>query len=128
MFKLEEFIKYLKDNNIDGATQEAIGRAIGKNQAYVSQIKKGERPFLNEYLEILSKEYGEENVMQFYIPDVSMINAENGSTAVAGNGNTITNNDIAGLIDLQKGYQQMLKEKDKQIDRLLSIIENSIKK
>lgn len=128
MFKLEEFIKHLKDNKVNGATQEAIGLLIGKNQAYVSQIKKGERPFLNEYLQILSNEYGEENVMPFYAPDSNTINASNGSTAVAGNGNTITNNDVAGLIELQKGYQQMLKEKDKQIDRLLSIIENSIKK
>lgn len=128
MFKLDEFIKHLKDHNINGATQAAIGEAIGKNQAYISQIKKGERPFLNEYLDILSKKYGEENVMQFYTPDANSINASNGSTAVAGNGNTITNNDVAGLIELQKGYQQMLKEKDKQIDRLLSIIENSTKK
>lgn len=50
---------------------------------------------------------------------------------VNGSGNTITNNDVAGLIELQKGYQEILKEKDKQmnksqeqIDRLLTIIEN----
>lgn len=132
MFKLDDFIKHLKDNKIPGATQEAVGKAIGKNQAYISQIKNGERPFLNEYIEILSKEYGEENVMQFYVPEASTINANainanNGGTAFAGNGNTITNNDIAGLIELQKGYQQMLKEKDKQIDRLLTIIERTTK-
>lgn len=59
----------------------------------------------------------------------------NNSTVVGanvnGSGNTITNNDVAGLIELQKGYQEILKEKDKQmnksqeqIDRLLTIIEN----
>lgn len=132
MFKMDEFIKHLKDNKIDGATQEAVGKVLGKNQAYISLIKKGERPFLNEYIEILSKEYGEENVMQFYVPEdntinANAINANNGGTAFAGNGNTITNNDIAGLIELQKGYQQMLKEKDKQIDRLLTIIEKVTK-
>lgn len=128
MFNLDGFIKHLKKQQISGATQEAIGKIIGKNQAYISQIKNGERPFLPEYLDILSKEYGEKNVMQFYTPDTNMINANHGSTSVAGNGNTITNNDVAGLIELQKGYQLMLKEKDKQIDRLLSIIENSINK
>ena len=128
MFNLVGFIKHLKKQQISGATQEAIGKIIGKNQAYISQIKNGERPFLPEYLDILSKEYGEENVMQFYTLDTNMINANHGSTSVAGNGNTITNNDVAGLIELQKGYQLMLKEKDKQIDRLLSIIENSINK
>lgn len=128
MFNLDGFIKHLKKQQISGATQEAIGKIIGKNQAYISQIKNGERPFLPEYLDILSKEYGEENVMQFYTPDTNMINTNHGSTSVAGNGNTITNNDVAGLIELQKGYQLMLKEKDKQIDRLLSIIENSINK
>ena len=44
-------------------------------------------------------------------------------TAVAGNGNQVTTNDIAGLIELQKGYQEMIKEKDSQIARLISVIE-----
>ena len=42
---------------------------------------------------------------------------------VAGNGNQVTTNDIAGLIELQKGYQEMIKEKDSQIARLISVIE-----
>jgi len=47
----------------------------------------------------------------------------NNNTAVAGNGNRVTTNDIAGLIELQKGYQEMIKEKDSQIARLISVIE-----
>ena len=47
----------------------------------------------------------------------------NNNTAVAGNGNQVTTNDIAGLIELQKGYQEMIKEKDSQIARLISVIE-----
>ena len=41
----------------------------------------------------------------------------------SGNGNQVTTNDIAGLIELQKGYQEMIKEKDSQIARLISVIE-----
>ena len=47
----------------------------------------------------------------------------NNNTAVAGNGNSVTTNDIAGMIELQKGYQEMIKEKDSQIARLISVIE-----
>lgn len=53
-----------------------------------------------------------------------------GSTVVGanvnGNGNNISNNDasnIAGMIELQKGYQDMMKKSQEQIDRLLAVIE-----
>lgn len=45
---------------------------------------------------------------------------------VSGHGNNITHNDennIAGMIELQKGYQDMMRKKDEQIDRLLSLLE-----
>ncbi len=45
-----------------------------------------------------------------------------GNTAVAGNGNKVTHNDITALLELQKGYQEMIKEKDDQISRLISVI------
>ena len=80
------------------------------------------------YLRILIDKFGKEVISEYEQPGYNNASANDGSMAVAGNGNTITNNDVAGLIELQKGYQQMLKEKDKQIDRLLSIIENSTKK
>ena len=45
---------------------------------------------------------------------------------VSGNGNNISHNDsenIAGMIALQKGYQELLKKSQEQIDRLIGIIE-----
>ena len=57
--------------------------------------------------------------------NITSTNYGNERTSVAGNGNQVTNTDVAGLIELQKGYQEMLKKKDEQIDRLLSIIERS---
>jgi transcriptional regulator with XRE-family HTH domain len=44
---------------------------------------------------------------------------------VNGNGNKITHNDFADMIELQKGYQDLLKRKDEQIDRLIGLIEKS---
>lgn len=46
---------------------------------------------------------------------------------VNGSGNSISHNDAEGMIELQKGYQALLKKKDEQIDRLLSIIEKNNK-
>lgn len=46
---------------------------------------------------------------------------------VNGSGNKISHNDISDFIDIQKGYQDMIKKKDEQIDRLLSIIEKITK-
>lgn len=46
---------------------------------------------------------------------------------VNGSGNKISHNDISDFIDIQKGYQDMIKKKDEQIDRLLNIIEKTAK-
>ncbi len=42
---------------------------------------------------------------------------------VSGNGNLISHNDMADMIRLQLGYQDLLKKKDEQIDRLLALLE-----
>ena len=64
------------------------------------------------------------------LKDVSMNNVNgNGNTSVAGNGN-ITNANITEMLELQKGYQEMIKtsqvqlsESQSQINRLITIIE-----
>lgn len=55
----------------------------------------------------------------------------NGNTSVAGNGNQITNANITEMLELQKGYQEMIKtgqmqlsESQSQINRLITIIEH----
>jgi len=65
MFDIGEFIEYLKENKIAGASQNDVGVAIGKDQAYVSLIKKNQRPFNNEYLELIRKSYGNDIVDDF---------------------------------------------------------------
>lgn len=127
--RLIEYIKY------KGIGQNKFAESIGVSSGYVNNIRKSIQP--DKVLSI-SKEYPDLNTGWLLTGEGAMLRASqsigdiSGSTVVGanvnGSGNTITNNDVAGLIELQKGYQQMLKEKDKQIDRLLSIIENSTKK
>lgn len=123
MFRLNDFIKYLKDQKIEGASQEAIGKILGKPQAYISQICNGNRPFANEYIDMLSEKFGTDAVMQFYDPDSNMANAINGSTAVAGNGNHV-NSETDKFLEIIREQGSMMKKSQEQIDRLISIIEN----
>lgn len=112
MFRLDDFIKYLKENKIGGASQDAIGKAIGRDQAYVSQIKKGERPFLDEYIPLLSNKYGSDIVSLFYTKEsddsICMKKAE-----------TIK------ILDIIQQQQSQISKSQEQIDRLITIIEKS---
>lgn len=134
--RLIEYIKY------KGVGQNKFAESIGVSSGYVNNIRKSIQP---DKIFSISKKYPDLNTGWLLTGEGTMLRKPqsigdiSGSTVVGanvnGSGNTITNNDVAGLIELQKGYQQMLKEKDKQInksqeqiDRLLSIIENSTKK
>jgi hypothetical protein len=112
MFRLNDFIKYLKENKIGGAFQGAIGEAIRKDQAYISQIKKGERPFLDEYIPLLSKRYGDDIISLFYSKDSD----DNICT------NKTETTKILEIIQLQ---QSQISKSQEQIDRLITIIEKS---
>ena len=127
--RLREFIKYKKIS--ERAFCETIG---GVSFSYVNSIRKSIQP---DKLKRITDAYPELNPMWLMTGDGEMLNTNNtnqitgnGNTAVAGNGNKVTTNDIAGMIELQKGYQSMLKdkdaqlkEKDTQINRLISVIE-----
>ena len=123
MFRLNEFIQYLKDNDIPGASQKDIGEVIGKPQAYVSMICNGQRPFTSDYLESLSKKYGKDIVYLFNIPEGNHAKATNGSTAVAGNGNNV-NGEFGHLIEIIDRQSAQLSKSQEQIDRLLTLLEN----
>lgn len=116
MFRLADFVKYLKDHKLNGASQATIGELLGKPQAYVSLIAKGQRPFLDEYLKALIDYYGEELVMRFYSPEESVeIDTENKPDC-----DKDTLNRLLSMIDTR---DQMLIKSQEQIDRLISIIE-----
>lgn len=122
--RLVEFIEYLK---IDIAKFE---RTVGLSNGAVSKTNDRIR---KATVNLIGTAYPELNTDWLISGNGSMLKTQsigeiNSSTVVGanvnGSGNTITNNDVAGLIELQKGYQDMIREKDKQIDRLLTIIEN----
>ena len=119
--RLREYIKTLD------ISEREFCRQIGVSTSYVNSIRQSIQP---DKMKAIGEKFPELNPMWLLTGEGEMLQGNNinkvsGShnTAVAGNGNSVTTNDIAGLIELQKGYQEMIKEKDSQIARLISIIE-----
>lgn len=120
----ERLREYIKTLNI---SEREFCRQIGVSTSYVNSIRQSIQP---DKMKAIGEKFPELNPMWLLTGDGEMLQGNNmnkvsGShnTAVAGNGNSVTTNDIAGLIELQKGYQEMIKEKDSQIARLISVIE-----
>jgi transcriptional regulator with XRE-family HTH domain len=119
--RVKEFIKY------KGISERVFCSSIGVSFSYVNSIRKSIQP---DKMKTITEVYPELNPVWLITGDGEMLIDRNinnvsgsGNTAVAGNGNRVTTNDIAGMIELQKGYQEMIKEKDVQINRLISVIE-----
>ena len=120
----ERLREYIKTLNI---SEREFCRQIGVSSSYVNNIRQSIQP---DKMKAIGEKFPELNPMWLLTGDGTMRNGDNtnrisgnNNTAVAGNGNQVTTNDIAGLIELQKGYQEMRKEKDSQIARLISVIE-----
>ena len=120
----ERLREYIKTLNI---SEREFCRQIGVSSSYVNNIRQSIQP---DKMKAIGEKFPELNPMWLLTGDGTMRNGDNtnrisgnNNTAVAGNGNQVTTNDIAGLIELQKGYQEMIKEKDSQIARLISVIE-----
>ena len=120
----ERLREYIKTLNI---SEREFCRQIGVSSSYVNNIRQSIQP---DKMKAIGEKFPELNPMWLLTGDGTMRNGDNtnrisgnNNTAVAGNGNQVTTNDIAGLIELQKGYQEMIKEKDSQIARLISVID-----
>ncbi|MDR0605705.1 MAG: helix-turn-helix domain-containing protein [Bacteroidales bacterium] len=125
--RLLEFLSYLDIG------QNAFEKKVGISNGYISHIKGSiGSDIINKITYVYPKLNAEwlltgEGEM---LKDVSMNNVNgNGNTSVAGNGN-ITNANITEMLELQKGYQEMIKtsqvqlsESQSQINRLITIIE-----
>lgn len=116
----ERLREYIKTLNI---SEREFCRQIGVSSSYVNNIRQSIQP---DKMKAIGEKFPELNPMWLLTGDGTMRNGDNtnrisgnNNTAVAGNGNQVTTNDIAGLIELQKGYQEMIKEKDSQIARLI---------
>lgn len=120
MFDLKAF---RQENNL---TQKDIARIFSCNQNFVSRIENGIRPIPKDKMDILSNIYGD--ISKYFRRTGTMLrDRETESAPVAKSaGRTPTENPdtVAGMIELQKGYQQMLAKSQEQIDRLISIIED----
>jgi hypothetical protein len=124
--RLLEFLAYL------GMGQTKFEENIGLSRGLINNIKGG---ISSNTINKISSKYPELNTDWLVSGDGEMIknsqqigdvsNSTVVGANVSGNGNQITNNDIAGMIELQKGYQDMIKKSQEQIDRLIGIIENT---
>jgi hypothetical protein len=120
----ERLRKFIKHKEI---SERRFCQKIGVSSTYVNSIRKSIQP---DKLKNITEQYPELNPIWLITGNGEMTQPTNtnhisgsGNMAVAGNGNKVTHNDIAELIELQKGYQNMLRDKDEQINRLISVIE-----
>lgn len=103
----ERLREYIKTLNI---SEREFCRRIGVSSSYVNNIRQSIQP---DKMKAIGEQFPELNPMWLLTGDGTMRNGDNtnrisgnNNTAVAGNGNQVTTNDIAGLIELQKGYQE----------------------
>lgn len=135
--RLEQVIRYIKCQY--DITQDEIIVSLGykKGSTHLSDLISGKSEISEKFSDKLKQvykvnpEYIKSGVGDMFLSDQPgrgdpshgnmMVNGN-----VSGNGNHISNNDsdnIAGMIELQKGYQDLLKKSQQQIDRLIGIIE-----
>ena len=136
-------IAFIKHKHL---TKTAFGESIGVSNAFVTSIRRSISP---DKVQSIASTYPELNMDWLLYGKGEMLltndaadeeerNTESSGRGdpssscttvggnVSGNGNHICHNDsdnIAGMIELQKGYQDLLKKSQEQIDRLIGIIE-----
>jgi hypothetical protein len=122
--RLIEFLAYL------GIGQTKFEEKVGLSRGLINNIKgnislnslkkiEDAYPELNEnWLKTGEGEMLKNNQQIGDIAHSTVVGAN-----VNGNGIKITHNDLSGMIELQKGYQDMIKKSQEQIDRLIGIVE-----
>ena len=120
-----------------GITQQQIAERLEVSQPYVNSLLSGEKEFGKKQARIFGDLFGispnwlltGEGEMLTH----QTIHATNSTVVgsnIKGNGNQIMHNDLSEMIKLQQGYQELLQKnqdlllnKDEQINRLIAIIE-----
>lgn len=135
--RITEAIAYLKSKGKIHKQQDVAER-MQADKSNVSRALSGDEKYLTDnFLRRFNSAFGGmfnnewlingDGDMLKPVQNVSDISSSTVVGAnVSGNGNNISHNDItnmAGMIELQKGYQDMMRKSQEQIDRLLAIIE-----
>jgi hypothetical protein len=111
--------------------QQDFVERVWSDKATISQIKTGKIGIPNNLFEKIASSFPEINCDWLKTGEGEMLNNQNignisNSTVVGanvnGSGNNITHNNFAEMIELQKGYQELLKKKDEHISELLLIV------
>lgn len=135
--RLEQVIRYIKCRHNINQDDIIVSLGYKKGSTHLSDMLSGRKEISEKFSEKLKQvykvnpEYISSGVGDMFLSDQPakgdpsqgnmMVNGN-----VSGNGNHISHNDsdnIAGMIELQKGYQELLKKSQQQIDRLIGIIE-----
>ena len=122
-------LEYLIKNKVV-RNQQQFTEEVNSDKATVSQIKNEKLKIPNNlfaniesafpYISIDWLKNGEGKMLRS--GNINKKNG-NGNTSVAEDGNQVTMANISDMIDLQKGYQDILKTSQAQISALISIIE-----
>lgn len=101
-------------------TQKDAAILLGCKQPNISAIENDGKDLTEEQLNILIDKYGKENVMRYYTESgiVSDEHLHYGSHK----------NELQIAFEIMKKQADSLERKDQQIDRLITLIENSLNK
>lgn len=117
-YRLEQFLKNR------GIKKTEFAKTIGVSNSYITSMRKSIQP---DKLEKINYSYPDLNMSWLLYGEGTMLRdreTESVPTAKPAGPTPTENPDtVAGMIELQKGYQQMLAKSQEQIDRLISIIE-----
>lgn len=117
-YRLEQFLKNR------GIKKTEFAKAIGVSNSYITSMRKSIQP---DKLEKINYSYPDLNISWLLYGEGTMLRGgetESAPVAKPAGRTPVENPDtVAGMIELQKGYQQMLAKSQEQIDRLISIIE-----
>ncbi|WP_106828147.1 helix-turn-helix domain-containing protein [Parabacteroides pacaensis] len=120
MFRLRQF------RNDKGLKQSDLQELFSCTQPTISQIENGRISMPANYVRILIDKFGKEVISEYEQPEYNNASANDGSMAVAGNGNhhINANTTLEMAINEIAEQRKLVAKSQEQIDRLLSIIEN----